>query len=637
MNRIFSFLFLLCLWLVSGIIPLHAQTDTTLNKGTQETVRAVDSEKNQILNQQSDQFQAIQTNRIGDSIRLLQLKKELLELGASDNKKKLELSAERDQILDQDSISYQGLKLKVDSVRSFVTGFPVTLGYDTVFYVYARMGSFTPEARAHFLSERLLKLSDDYFFNPDSLKIVPSDLSTDISYKEDVIKSVTELDAVWENSTPEQLAKKYRASIISAVKKYKAEHNVKAMIRDISLAVLVLVIVVLLIYFITRLFKWIKNNIEHQRGNKFKGLKFRNYELLDANRQVNALFSGINILQWICILVLIYMTLPVLLGIFPWTGGYAAKLISYFLDPTKKVLLSIWYYLPNLLTIIVLVIFFRYFLRLLAFFKTEIEKGRLKIPGFYVDWANPTFQIIRVLVFAFMLIIIFPYLPGSDSPIFKGVSVFLGVLFTFGSAGALSNIVSGLVLTYMRAYKIGDFVQIGQVSGDVLEKSLLVTRIKTIKNEIVSIPNSSVMSSHTTNYSADASEHGLILHTSVTIGYDAPWRQIHELLIKAALATDLIEKDPAPFVFQDKLDDFYVAYQINAYTGAPNQQHVIYSHLHQNIQDAFNEAGVEIMSSHYSNIRDGNKSTVPADHLPKDYVTPSFRVKSTPKDEDTKS
>ena len=240
-----------------------------------------------------------------------------------------------------------------------------------------------------------------------------------------------------------------------------------------------------------------------------------------------------------------------------------------------------------------------------------------------------------MLVFAFMLIIIFPYLPGSNSPIFKGVSVFLGVLFTFGSAGALGNLVSGLVLTYMRAYRIGDRIQIGQVVGDVVEKSILVTKIKTIKNEIVSIPNSTVMSSHTTNFSADAAEHGLILHTSVTIGYDTPWRQIHELLIKAALATDLIEKSPAPFVFQESLNDFFVTYQINAYTFAPNQQHKTYSFLHQHIQDAFNEAGVEIMSPHYSNIRDGNKSTVPAEHLPKDYSAPSFRVTDPTKGDNT--
>jgi small-conductance mechanosensitive channel len=330
--------------------------------------------------------------------------------------------------------------------------------------------------------------------------------------------------------------------------------------------------------------------------------------------------------------ILIYWTLTVLIGIFPFTGGYAPRLISYFLDPIKNIFISIWNYLPNLFTIVILVIFFRYFLRILYYFKKEIERGALKIPGFYVDWANPTFQIIRVLVLAFMVIVIFPYLPGSDSQIFKGVSVFLGVLFTFGSAGALGNVVSGLVLTYMRAYRIGDRVQIGDATGDVIEKSILVTKIKTIKNEIIAIPNSTVMSSHTKNFSAEAEEFGLIIHTTVTIGYDSPWRQIHELLIKAALATELIEKDPAPFVFQTSLNDFYVSYQINAYTKVANHQHITYSQLHQNIQDSFNAAGVEIMSSHYSNIRDGNKSTVPVDHLPADYVAPSFRVKQTGED-----
>ena len=636
MNRIFSFLFLLCLWLVTGTVVAQAQTDTGGKRNRQESARAVDSEKNLILIHQSDVFESIQVDRLGDSIRLLQLNKEIQELNREDNKKKRELSAELDEIRARDSLNYRALKRQVDSMRSIVSGFPVILDYDTLFYIYARLGSLTPESRANILSQRLQSISDDYFFDPDSIKIISSGLSTvDISYRDNIIKSVSDLDAIWENSTPEPLAKKYREIIISAVKKYKKEHSLQAKIRDFSLAVLVLAVLIAFIYLVTRIFRWIKIRFERQRGIKFKGLKFRNYELLDTSRQMSVLFSALNILQWICFLVLIYMSLLILLGIFPWTGGLGTKLVSFFLDPTKKILISVWYYLPNLLTIVVVIFIFRYFLRLLAFFKTEIERGRLKIPGFYVDWANPTFQVIRVLVFAFMLIIIFPYLPGSNSPIFKGVSVFLGVLFTFGSAGALGNLVSGLVLTYMRAYKIGDRIQIGQVIGDVVEKSILVTKIKTIKNEIVSIPNSTVMSSHTTNFSADASDHGLILHTSVTIGYDTPWRLIHELLIKAALATDMIEKNPAPFVFQESLNDFFVTYQINAYTHVPNQQHLIYSFLHQHIQDAFNEAGVEIMSPHYSNLRDGNKITVPADHLPKDYVAPSFRVRDTAKGDNT--
>jgi small-conductance mechanosensitive channel len=269
---------------------------------------------------------------------------------------------------------------------------------------------------------------------------------------------------------------------------------------------------------------------------------------------------------------------------------------------------------------------FRYTLKGVRYLKDEIEREALKIPGFYPDLANPTFQIIRFLIFAFMLVVIFPFLPGSNSPVFQGVSVFLGVLFTFGSSGSLSNLISGLVITYMRSFKLGDRVKIGEVTGDVMERSMLVTRILTIKNEVISIPNSTVLSSHLTNYSSEAATRGLIINTTVTIGYDAPWRQVHDLLINAALNTKGIEKEPKPFVFQTSLDDFYVSYQINAYTREPNLQAGIYSELHQNIQDQFNEAGVEIMSPHYRSQRDGNSAAIPSTYLGKDYQPPAFRV-----------
>jgi small-conductance mechanosensitive channel len=631
MKRTGSIVFFTLLLLFSGTRPLFAQS-VSIKKQVPANVKIEDSEKNQILTNQSEELQSIKADRIGDSIRLQYLKYELLKLGVKDNEKKKALVSERDQIIIKDSLRKVLQKIKIDSLRSIVTGFPVILSEDTLFFVYAKLGSYSPKERAKVISERVLMLAEDYYFEEDSLVAVPSDLTTDVSYKDEVIVSVSELDGVWMNTTKDSLAENYKTRIKGAIKTYKDVHSWPSLIREFAMAVLVLAILILIIFSINRLFRIVKNKIEKQRGEKLIGLKIRNYEFLDTNRLLNVIFFLINFFKWIIILILIYLTLPVLFNIFPWTAGFAGKLISYFLNPVKHILISIWNYMPDFFTVIVLIIFFRYLLRILYYFKNEIERGALKIPGFYVDWANPTFQIIRVLVLAFALIIIFPYLPGSDSQIFKGVSVFLGVLFTFGSAGALSNVVAGLVLTYMRAFKIGDRVRIGDATGDVVEKSLLVTRIKTIKNEIVSIPNSAVMSSHTTNFSAEAKENGLIIHTTVTIGYENPWRQIHDLLIKAALATELIEKDPVPFVLQTSLDDFYVSYQINAYTRVANKQQLTYSNLHQNIQDMFNEAGVEIMSAHYKYIRDGNQSTVPADHLPEDYIAPSFRVKTEGKD-----
>jgi small-conductance mechanosensitive channel len=326
----------------------------------------------------------------------------------------------------------------------------------------------------------------------------------------------------------------------------------------------------------------------------------------------------------VIIILIVYLALPIIFGLFPWTENYAKTLFGYVLNPLQKIGLGIWHYLPNLITIIIIVFIFRYVLRFLYFLRTEIENGNLRLPGFYADWANPTYQLIRILIVAFMLIVIFPYLPGSNSPIFKGVSVFLGFLLTFGSAGSLSNIISGLVLTYMRLFKIGDRVKIGDVTGDIIERSLLVTRIRTTKNEIISIPNSSILSNPSTNYSSDAPDKGLVIYSTVTIGYDVPWRDMHQALIDAALRCELILKNPSPFVLQTSLDDFFVSYQINAFTREANMQATIYSLLHQHIQDVCNERGIEIMSPHYRSERDGNKSTIPESYLPKDYKSPAF-------------
>jgi small-conductance mechanosensitive channel len=231
------------------------------------------------------------------------------------------------------------------------------------------------------------------------------------------------------------------------------------------------------------------------------------------------------------------------------------------------------------------------------------------------------------LVIVFAAIACFPYIPGSQSEGFRGISVFLGLLISLGSAAAIGNIIAGVVLTYMRPFQVGDRVKIADTFGDVTEKTLLVTRVRTIKNVDITIPNSLVLSSHIINFSSSMMKPPpLILHTSVTIGYDAPWRKVHELLIAAAKRTTHILETPEPFVLQTSLNDFYVTYEINAYTTQPNKMATIYAELHQNIQDSFNEAGVEIMSPHYTQIRDGNKTAIPDQYLPKSYQAPGLRI-----------
>ncbi|MGC4035657.1 MAG: mechanosensitive ion channel family protein [Chitinophagaceae bacterium] len=497
-------------------------------------------------------------------------------------------------------------------MRQKATGQPVVPFFtDTLFVIYSASGSFSAKERAEAITRRIQSLANDYSFRLDSLIIIKSETSADISFKDKIIISISDKDALWQNIPRDTLAQQYLSVIKYAINDYNNKTSLKTIVMQVGLALVCLVVIALIIFFITRFFKWTAAQIRRQEGKFFKGFKVRDYVFLDSQKQIGVILSVNNCVKWIIIFIAIYTGLPVLFHIFPSTEGLADTLFGYILTPLKSIAGKIWDYLPNLFTIAVVYTIIHYVIKLLWFLKQEIESEKLKLPGFFPDWANSTFHILRVLVYAFMLIVIFPYLPGSDSPIFKGVSVFLGLLFTFGSAGSLSNIVSGLILTYMRLFKIGDRVKIGDVTGDVIEKSMLVTRVRTIKNEIISIPNSTVMSNHTINYSSDAPDNGLIIYSTVTIGYDVPWKDMHQALIDAALRTSELLKDPAPFVLQTSLDDFYVSYQINAYTRMPNKQAVIYSILHQNIQDVCNERGIEIMSPHYRAVRDGNQSTIP--------------------------
>lgn len=602
---------------------------------TQEDTNSVkvDSVNIALLENYNKRLSEIERQRVVDSIKKGDLEAQIDALKTTDNLKKEELQAQL-TVLNEKEVNRIALKkARIDSLKNTTKGFPV-FGFfnDTLFVLYSKLGSFSPKERADIISSRISNLSSNFNFDKNSLKIEEVETTLDIVLGEKIIMSVTETDALWNDTSKNDLAETYKNKITAAVLKYKDETSFATLAKQIGLALLVLLVIVLLIFYISKFFSWSAQKILLQENKKIQGIKIKNYTLFDAKRQVSALLLVNKLLKWFVILLAVYIALPILFGLFPWTEQFADTLFGYILNPIKNILASFWNFLPDLITIIVIVIVFRYILKGIRFLKDEIAKGNLTLTGFYPDWAEPTYQIIRILVIAFMFVVIFPYLPGSESPIFKGVSVFLGFLFTFGSAGSLSNIIAGLVLTYMRLFTIGDRVKIGEVTGDVIEKSSLVTRVRTIKNEIISIPNSTVMNSLTINYSIDAPANGLIIHTTVTIGYDVPWKDMYQTLIEAALRTELILKEPKPFVLQTSLEDFYVAYQINAYVREANKQAKIYSDLHQNIQDVCNENGIEILSPHYRAGRDGNASTIPSDYLPKDYEAPSFNVKTQNKD-----
>jgi small-conductance mechanosensitive channel len=609
------------------LIAVLVMVKGTVMAQADSSEKKLDSLNAFILQEYNKKMKEINQQRVIDSMKQVKLEQELSSLKTTDNLRKEELQKQIQEIKDKEANQILQKKARIDSLRQTVKGFPVEGFFnDTLFLIYNRSGGFSAKERAEAISKRIKNIAIAAKFNADSLKLSEGESAFEIVYGENILMSISDNDAIWNNSSKQELAQKNLQIISRAIKQYKEEINPVTLAKEIALALLVLLLMGVIIYFVIKFFKWGEKRIQQQEGKRFKGLKIRNYTLLDATKEVNFVLNINTFLKWVIIVLIIYIALPILFGIFPWTENFAQTLFGYILNPVKSIATALWNYLPSLITIIVIVFIFRYVLNFLYYLRLEIERGKLHLPGFYADWANPTYQIIRVLIIAFMLVVIFPYLPGSDSPVFKGVSVFLGFLFTFGSAGSLSNIVSGLVLTYMRLFKIGDRVKIADVTGDVIEKSLLVTRIRTTKNEIISIPNSTIMNSPTINYSSDAQDKGLIMYTTVTIGYDVPWRDMHQALIDAALRCDLVLKEPAPFVLQTSLDDFYVSYQINLYTREANSQAFIYSELHKHIQDVCNERGIEIMSPHYRSERDGNMSTIPPSYLPKEYKAPGFNL-----------
>jgi small-conductance mechanosensitive channel len=373
-------------------------------------------------------------------------------------------------------------------------------------------------------------------------------------------------------------------------------------------------------------FRRLGRRVERLRGTRIPPLRFQDQELLSADETTRMVQGSVRVVRLAAYLLLAYVYLNLLFQLSPVTRAISDRLLGSLLDVLRSMALAVVGYLPDLIFLIVLFLAGRWVLRLVRLVFDGIAAGRIRIARFDSEWARPTLGIVRFLIVAFLAVMAFPYLPGSASPAFQGVSIFLGVLVSLGSSGAVANVISGIVLTYTRAFRVGDRVKIADAQGDVLEKTVFVTRLRTVKNVDITIPNALVMSNHIINFSAQAAGEGLVLHTTVTIGYDTPWERVRDALLGAARATEGVLETPAPFVHQTGLDDFYVRYELNVYTREAKRMAAVYSELHRHVLEQCHAAGIEIASPHLAAVRDANALQVPADYLPKDYRPAAFRV-----------
>ena len=510
-----------------------------------------------------------------------------------------------------DSVRMAEMKARIDSLRSVTPGVPLVIDEDTLFVLYSRYGGILPEIRVERARQEIMTQGRRLTFFTDSIYVYESDFTSDVMAGNHLILSITDIDALWQEKPRQELANHYASLIEEKIREIHEDYG----LRQKLLGLLMVVIIIVLQWLFIKLTNWLyrrwKFRLTRLVMRRALPLVIKDYEVLNKHRQGALFLMLYRLLRIGLIVVQLLITIPVLFSLFPETKSLTITVLGYIWDPTTDIFWGVIGYLPKFFKILVIIICFRYLVKGLHYLSNEISSGRLRINGFYPDWAVPTYHILRVLCYSFMFVMIWPLLPNSNSEVFQGVSVFLGVIVSLGSTSIIGNLMAGLVMTYMRPFHQGDFIRFGEVEGFVLEKTALVTRIRTRKNEIITIPNSNLMSAQTSNFTFAAHNYGIIVHTKVTIGYDMKHEVIENLLLDAARATKHIEKKPLPFVRVTKLDDFYVEYEINAYTKHSEWLSDIYSQLHQNILDHFHSAGVEIMSPHIFGLRNDLELQIP--------------------------
>jgi small-conductance mechanosensitive channel len=343
----------------------------------------------------------------------------------------------------------------------------------------------------------------------------------------------------------------------------------------------------------------LRSVLERHLSAHIHGLEDRAFHIVKSNQIWRSVTALVNIVWNLVLVVMLYAYLNYVLAQFPWTRGLAKDLFAIAIDPLRTMGSGILQTIPKLVFLAILIVVTRYVLKAMRLLSEGIGSGTLTVKGFEPEWAAPTYRLVRLLAIALAVIVAYPYIPGSGSEAFKGVSLFMGIVFSLGSSSLIGNFIAGYSMTYRRAFRPGDRVKIGGHIGDVERLRLMATHLRTPKNEEIVVPNSLIVATEVVNYSSMARDQGLILHTTVGIGYETPWRQVEAMLLQAAARTPGLLRDPVPFVLQTSLGDFCVTYEINAYCDTPKDMPLLYAELHRNILDAFNEYGVQIMTPAY--------------------------------------
>lgn len=475
---------------------------------------------------------------------------------------------------------------------------PVILDGRPLFTV--RGASSLPAAeRAAAISERIVTAADSRDIALTDIVVTPGQFGTEIRAAKTTLMVVTPPDATLEGLPPDVLAQSHRNRIELAVSQYRHDRAPRQLLWDLAAGAAATAVLVAIVLLLRLLFSKGRALLEKLVQARIATLPEGTFQFIQGRQLQDVADGALRGLRALIMLVLFYLWLQFVLGQFPWTRRFSDDLLTFVVDPLVTIGQGMVDYLPNLLFIIILVLITRYGIRLIKLYFGAVERGTASLTNFHPAWALPSYKLVRTLVIGIALVMAYPYLPGSGSEALRGISVFAGLLVSLGASSAVGNVIAGYFNIFGRVFQVGDVIKVGDVFGAVTQIRLLTTRVRTITNEEVTVPNSLIVSGSLVNYSALAKTHGLILHTEVGIGYEVPWRQVHAMLEEAARRTPDVRRDPAPYILERQLGDFAVVYRLNVYADTPLGMVDTYARLHQHILDVFNEYGVQIMTPNY--------------------------------------
>jgi small-conductance mechanosensitive channel len=475
---------------------------------------------------------------------------------------------------------------------------PVVIDGDVLFRVRGTTG-FPAEERARVIVGRIKALAADERIPVDAIGPVETETGTSISAGSHRLVTIHDSDARLESIDRATLARIVAGSIAKAVAEYRRARSRDALIHSSLLAGAATVVLAAVLTFGVLFIRMLRARLERRFREQVHSVQIQSFQVVRAERIWKLVQLVLNFLRAIALLGIGFLYLHFVLGLFPWTRATANRLLGYVIDPLQSMGSGLASAVPDFIVLVILFFVTRYVLRVVALFFGAVGRGTVTLSGFQPEWADPTYKLVRIGVIVFALVVAYPYIPGSGTEAFKGFTIFFGILFSVGSSSTISNVIAGYMMIYRRAFKVGDRVKIGDTTGNVTERRVQVTHLRTIKNEEVIIPNSTILNSEIVNYSTLARTKGLILHTTVGIGYQTPWRQVEAALLLAAERTPEIMKQPEAFVLQKALADFSITYELNGYCDNAQSMGRVYTELHRNILDVFNEYGIQIMTPAY--------------------------------------